>query len=76
MMMRGYLAWMPARDLWTALRARVGVASVLATKGHFAGAVWMDLIAKLHPRLPGLYRGRTLSVTSPLPELVAALNDA
>lgn len=76
MMMRGYLAWMPLRDLWAALRARVGVASVLATEGHFAGAVWMDLIAKFHPRLPGLYRGRTLSVTSPLPEQVQALNDS
>lgn len=73
MVVRGLLAWMALSDLLAA-RLRGGrQASVLATGGHFAGAAFFELAAKLHS--PPYRRSRTFSVLKPLSELVPALNE-
>ena len=71
-MVRGMMAWMaPRRFLTFVVRGGRGV-SVIATGGHFAGAVVKELYRRLYPRLSK--SSRTFSVLTPLAELVEGLN--
>jgi len=72
-MVRGGLAWMSPKRLGAILRQSGREASIVATGGHFAGAAVTELYRHLHPWLSD--RSRVLSVLTPLPELVQALND-
>ncbi len=71
-LVRGMLAWMAPRKLFSFLvRGRRGV-SVIATGGHFAGAAVKELYHRLYPRLSR--NSWTFSVMTPLSEMVKELN--
>jgi phenylacetate-CoA ligase len=71
--MRGYLSWLSSGQVWAMLRQETRFASVLATSGHFGGVIQVGLGESFRSR-PSDRRG-FLSVMTPLPELVQALND-
>ncbi len=71
--MRGYLSWLSSGQVWAALRQGMRFASVTATSGHFGGVIQVGLGDSFRFR-PSDRRG-FLSVMTPLPELVQALND-
>lgn len=76
-MLRVYPAWMTPRLLWAMLRAGGRTASVIATGDHFGAFAMMERTRKLSPWLDGYLnrKGRVLSVTKPLSELVQELNE-
>lgn len=70
---RRILPLLSHRSLWAFLRKGGRSATVIATGGHFASSVIEGLSRRRFPRLS---RGNaTLSLLTPLPELVRALND-
>jgi len=70
---RGYLSWLSPSQWWVTLPQKMRFASVLATSGHFGGVIYVGLGDSFRSR-PSDRRG-FLSVMTPLPELVQALND-
>ncbi len=72
-MVRGILAWLTPRRFCALMQRGVREMSVVATGGHFAGAVVKERLYMLHPWLSG--RSYTFSALMPLPELVRALNE-
>jgi phenylacetate-CoA ligase len=70
--MRGLLAWLEPSQLWALTRRGVREVSVVATGGHFAGAALMAQLQGVHPWLAA--RSHTLSVQTPVHDLVPALN--
>jgi phenylacetate-coenzyme A ligase PaaK-like adenylate-forming protein len=71
--LRATPAWLTGRDLWRILAARARTAAVWAIEGHFLGIAMArrQILAR-----PSRARSiRPISVLTPLPELVAALND-
>ncbi|HEU5361470.1 MAG TPA: hypothetical protein VFU42_09985 [Candidatus Deferrimicrobiaceae bacterium] len=69
---RRFLPLLSARSLWSFLRRGGRTASIIATGGHFTSSVIGGLARRRFPRLSA--KNRTLSILSPLPELVRDLN--
>lgn len=70
---RGALDWVKPRDLWRIMRQGGRGASILATGGHFAGTTLLEQRRRrFRSRAKRL---RMLSVLTPLPDLVAELNE-
>ncbi len=74
LIVRGFFGWVTARELWEIARRNWRTATVMATGGHFASTALKALVQRL-PIASADKDGLSLSVLTPLPELVRGLND-